>query len=140
MTAHQKPRRPPRPSKTLSRRELVRLVVLERHQSEPIDHDRPRTRADCENGPRPCPYVGCKYHLYLDVGRGGSLKLNYPHLEPEELQHSCALDPDVQGISLLEIQHITGLTKQALQSLQIRAVRKLEPFAGQLMEEMLRGG
>jgi hypothetical protein len=28
---------------------------------------RPRTRGDCVDGPRPCPWVGCRYHLALDV-------------------------------------------------------------------------
>src|SRR5262245_43072037 len=28
--------------------------------------DKPRTRADCVGGERPCPFVSCKHHLYLD--------------------------------------------------------------------------
>lgn len=27
----------------------------------------PRTRAECKNGPRPCPYIRCQYHLWLDT-------------------------------------------------------------------------
>ena len=27
---------------------------------------RPKTRAECVGGPRPCPFVSCKCHLYLD--------------------------------------------------------------------------
>lgn len=54
---------------------------------------RPRTRADCAEVPRPCPYVSCRYHLYLDVNdETGALRLNFPTLEPADLQHSCALD------------------------------------------------
>src|SRR4051812_43658731 len=29
--------------------------------------ERPLRRADCANGPRPCPLVSCRHHLYLDV-------------------------------------------------------------------------
>lgn len=29
--------------------------------------DRPRTRGECANGPRPCPWVSCRYHLLLEV-------------------------------------------------------------------------
>lgn len=41
-------------------------------------HERPRTRADCENGERPCPWVSCKMHLLLDVMPSGSLRLHNP--------------------------------------------------------------
>lgn len=32
--------------------------------------DRPKTRGDCKDGPRPCPWVGCRHHLLIDVRRG----------------------------------------------------------------------
>jgi hypothetical protein len=28
---------------------------------------RPRNRSECKDGPRPCPWVSCRYHLALDV-------------------------------------------------------------------------
>ena len=27
----------------------------------------PATRGDCKDGPRPCPYVRCRYHLWLST-------------------------------------------------------------------------
>lgn len=58
------------------------------------DHDywRPKTRADCSQVPRPCPYVSCKYNLYLDVEKDGSIVLNHPNIEPHEMKRSCLLD------------------------------------------------
>lgn len=35
---------------------------------------RPRTRGDCEDGPRPCPWVGCRYNLMLEVTEAGGLR------------------------------------------------------------------
>ena len=32
--------------------------------------------ADCVDRPRPCPWVGCKYHLLLDVTAAGSIAVN----------------------------------------------------------------
>lgn len=29
---------------------------------------RPQVRGDCENGPRPCPWVSCEYHLAIELG------------------------------------------------------------------------
>lgn len=40
--------------------------------------NRPTVRSECENGPRPCPWVGCKYHLYLDVQKNGNITSRWP--------------------------------------------------------------
>ncbi len=34
---------------------------------------RPKTRGECASGPRPCPWVSCRHHLYLDVDKNGSV-------------------------------------------------------------------
>ena len=42
-----------------------------------LTNPRPKTRADCIGDPRPCPWVGCKYHLFLDViPKTGSIVFN----------------------------------------------------------------
>lgn len=40
---------------------------------------RPRTRGDCLTMPRPCPWVGCRHHLLLDVARPLT---HYPRRSP----------------------------------------------------------
>ena len=30
-------------------------------------HERPRTRGDCKNLPRPCPFIGCRHNLWMDI-------------------------------------------------------------------------
>lgn len=86
------------------------------HKNRPhfaVDHQRPKTRADCINGPRPCPFVGCKYHLYLDVHVCGSIKLNFPDKEPWELEETCALDvADWGGANSVEVAVLINVTKQ----------------------------
>ncbi len=43
---------------------------------------RPTNRSQCIGRPRPCPWVGCKHNLMLDVrSEAGSLILNYPATE-----------------------------------------------------------
>lgn len=87
---------------------------------------RPRTRGDCANVPRPCPFVSCRFHLYLDVSVRGRLTLNFPDKEPHELENSCALDVAEQGgVSHLEVANISGVTKQAILQNEGRALRKL---------------
>src|SRR6185312_13612104 len=65
--------------------------------------ERPVTRADCQGGERPCPFVSCKHHLYLDVSaRTGAIKLNFPDLEVWEMSETCALDIADRGGATLE--------------------------------------
>lgn len=41
----------------------------------------PATRAACRDMPRPCPFVSCERHLYLDVHpETGAIKVNFPGL------------------------------------------------------------
>jgi hypothetical protein len=72
-------------------RELVPWLVLDRSQYAPA----PRTRADCVDGPRPCPWVSCRMNSYLDVSKKtGEIRRTRPGLEPWEIpaEDSCVLD------------------------------------------------
>jgi len=90
------------------------------------DDERPKTRGDCKDGPRPCAYVSCSHHLYLDVTDDGSLKLNHPHLEPWELRETCALDVADRGpITLEETGANLGLTRERVRQIEERSLRKL---------------
>jgi hypothetical protein len=43
------------------------------------DYEQARVCASTARGARPCPYVSCKHHLFLDVSaRTGAIKLNFP--------------------------------------------------------------
>lgn len=87
----------------------------------------PLTRAECEDGERPCPFVSCKHHLYLDVNpETGSIKLNFPHLEPWEMAESCSLDvAERGGITLEEVGAIVNLTRERVRQVEVRATTKL---------------
>lgn len=90
---------------------------------------RPRTRADCKDGPRPCPWVGCRHHLYLEV-KGGQIRLNFPDFDPSELQDSCSLDIADRGEStLVDIATMLNVTKQAIKITELKAIRKVRSNA-----------
>jgi len=97
---------------------------------------RPKNRGECANVARPCPYVSCKYHLYIDVNPAtGSIKINFPDLEVWELQHSCALDvANTGGITLEEVGEILNLTRERIRQVEVRGLLKLKEEGG---EEML---
>jgi len=93
---------------------------------------RPTNRGECANVARPCPYVSCKYHLYIDVNPAtGSIKVNFPELEVWELKHSCALDVAQQGgITLEEVGEILNLTRERIRQVEVRGLMKLRESGG----------
>src|SRR5713226_6584430 len=128
---------PRRRSKTMSRKEMARDLRRRRVAGETdpeetellntITQMRPRTRADCINGPRPCLFVSCKHNLYLDVNpETGSIKLNFPDKEIWELQYTCALDvAEKGGITLEEVGEIMNLTRERIRQVETRGLSKL---------------
>lgn len=89
---------------------------------------RPRTRLECQNGARPCPWVSCKHHLFLDVNpETGSIKLNFPDLEVWEMADTCSLDvADRGGITLEEVGEILNLTRERIRQVEVRGLLKLK--------------
>jgi len=126
-----------RRSKTMSRKEMARDLRRRRltGQVDPeenellksVDAQRPRTRADCVNGARPCLFVSCKHNLYLDVNpETGSIKLNFPDKEIQELEYTCALDvAEKGGITLEEVGEIMNLTRERIRQVETRGLTKL---------------
>lgn len=110
--------------------------------------DRPRTRGECIDGPRPCPWVSCSKHLLLDVAQVDGKRLRPPSLrlngrsakglrtgadaeavrvwtdEAVERLHtmaeSCSLDVADEGRHhMREVARLLGVTRQ-------RAVQEVE--------------
>ena len=88
---------------------------------------RPLTRRECADGPRPCPFVACRHHLYLDVApETGTIKLNFPELEVWELTHSCALDvADAGGLELERTGALLNVTRERVRQIEAVALAKL---------------
>jgi hypothetical protein len=110
--------------KRMTKRELEigRLLFPE------TDYWKPRSRAECAEGPRPCPFVSCKHHLFIDVSpRTGAIKLNFPDLEVWDLGESCALDvADKHGTTLEDVGAIMNLTRERIRQVEVKALAKLE--------------
>jgi Sigma-70, region 4 len=92
------------------------------------DYYKPKTRAECQEGVRPCPYVSCQHHLFLDVSaRTGAIKLNFPDLEVWEMNETCALDiADRGGTTLEDVGAIMNLTRERIRQVEVKALAKLE--------------
>ena len=128
-------------SRTMSRKEIARDLRRQRASGvldpeldaivQEMERLRPRTRAECANGPRPCMFISCKHHLYLDVNPAtGSIKLNFPDKEVWELAETCALDvADRGGITLEEVGTIMNLTRERIRQVETRGLLKLRAIA-----------
>jgi hypothetical protein len=128
-------RRRERPrSKTIAMKRLTREALRAGAIANPPVEgvERPQTRAECRDAPRPCPWVACKHHLYLDINpKTGSIKINFPELEPWELEHTCALDvADNGGLTLEEI--ITNLTRERVRQVEVRGLLTLKARSASL--------
>ena len=116
-------------ARTISvKRMTKRELELGRMLYPEVDVDRPVTRTDCANGARPCPFVSCKHHLYLDVSaRTGAIKLNFPDLEVWEMNETCALDvADRGGTTLEEVGAIMNLTRERIRQVEVKGLAKLQ--------------
>jgi hypothetical protein len=89
---------------------------------------RPKKREECIGMDRPCPFVSCKHHLYLDVSaRTGAIKLNFPDLEVWEMKETCALDiADRGGTTLEEVGAIMNLTRERIRQVEVKGLAKLQ--------------
>jgi hypothetical protein len=115
-------------SRTIAMKRLTKEEMRQGAALSHISYRRPVSRGECQQHPRPCPFVSCKYHLYLDVNpETGSIKLNFPHLELWEMSETCALDVAARGgITLEEVGEIMNLTRERIRQVEVRGLLKLK--------------
>lgn len=77
---------------------------------------------------RPCVFVGCSSSLFLDVEADGSIRHNFPDLEPDAIdpRRSCALDiADEGGGTLEDIGQLANVTRERIQQIETAALKTL---------------
>ena len=114
--------------KRLPKYELQRTQREYALELSELDELRPKTRGDCEGGVRPCPWVGCKYSLLLDVSENGSIKENLgpiDDLDFDQVHESCALDiADRGGDTLEAVGQALDMTKERIRQLENVAIAR----------------
>lgn len=90
---------------------------------------RPQTRAQCVDGPRPCPWTDCRYHL-------GPL-----HKRGKRARETCTLDvAQRDGVTLEVVGNELGLTRERIRQVETKAFKSLKPadraLLGELLEEI----
>ncbi len=136
-----KPLFPPRPASragtmkqsfAMDLRALRQVVLADRQvfgppPPGPVPVDgRPRTRADCMDGPRPCPWISCRFSLAVDVTPHGGLQFTVPGGELEDLPETCALDvAERGGITQVEIAGLLNMSRSRVEQIETRALARL---------------
>lgn len=108
----------------MSLRELRVGKMIADAQLRDVDADRPKTRADCVDAERPCPFVSCTHHLAFEVDPEiGSLKERFPGLELEQMPSTCVLDVADEGGATLEVTGaFLNVTRERVRQLEVAAL------------------
>ena len=103
---------------------------------------RPKTRADCVRGIRPCPFVSCRYHLYMEIGSGQRRTIlpNFSTSDPTELTQTCALDlAENNGPATLEaIGKSMNMTRERVRQIEKKFLTKLRETSYELYEFLIQ--
>ena len=105
----------------------LRLVKVVQIGNVDIGRQLPQTRQECPTE-RPCPYVSCKHHLYLEVTSTGSIMLNFPGKEPWELEQTCSIDmaESSPGLEQERVAEALGVTRQRVDQVEKKALAKCQ--------------
>lgn len=119
-------------ARTLSTKAMLRLPIVADDEGGPLPM-RPKTRGECADVPRPCPFVGCRHNAFLEVNRKtGSLTFNFPGVEPEDMapERSCTLDiADGGEVTLDAVGEVLNLTRERSRQIEAQAMGMLHLHA-----------
>ncbi len=87
------------------------------------EYDRPKTRGDCVDGPRPCPWVACRHHLALDINRQtGTI---YLIRDWDDGRPTCSLDAvDEHGPMTLDmVGQLLRITRERTRQIEVKGLK-----------------
>lgn len=100
------------------------LDLEEQRLAEELQRERPKTRGDCKDGPRPCPYLSCRFHLLLEVTPSGSIAL--PLVDLDDVADTCALDvADRGGMTLEAVGSLLGVTRERVRQIEVKVLAEI---------------
>lgn len=84
---------------TISFKTLKKEAGSVDEDAAPTDYRRPASRGECMPLERPCPFVACRHHLFLEVKPCGSISFPFGKdlSALETMPQTCALDAAEQG-------------------------------------------
>ncbi len=87
----------------------------------------PARRAECIEGPRPCPWSTCRYHLRVE-------RRGLQAAKADVTQETCALDlAERGGMKLQEVADVLGVTRERVRQIELRALERIRPGVAHLV-------
>ena len=124
------------------KREVARRVARGARKQGPLppvpEYDRPPNRGACCDFPRPCPFVGCRYNLALDVSEAGTIRYRAGTDWDGAMGKvsNCALDLAAEKEHTLEeVAEVLNCTRERIRQEQDVALEKLRAYGLQLPPE-----
>lgn len=102
----------------------------------------PTTRSECLQGPRPCPFISCQWHLWrLHKAVAPIVRRSNPDEAVDAvlaMPETCALDLSDKPHQYREIAEVLGVSHQAVFDVEQHARAKLagRPAAKRILEAM----
>ncbi len=99
------------------------------HEVDGETYTFPLTRGGCVDGPRPCPWVRCRHHMFGEVcSQGHQYRAYVSGVDgPEEMdpEWSCALDVADRGwITLERVGQALGVTRERVRQIEYRVMQR----------------
>lgn len=134
---------------TLAVRGITKKTRARWREEEPDDGRRrlPMVRAECSEAERPCPFISCRYHLFLDVdAKRGSIKFNFPDLIGDDdapmlelMIDTCALDvAERDAVTLEGLGELLNMTRERVRQLELTLLEKIRKHP--VLREILDAG
>jgi hypothetical protein len=134
---------------TLAVGKLTKKTIARWREEEPDDGRRrlPMTRSECSEAERPCPFISCKYHLFLDVdAKRGSIKFNFPDLLGDDdtpilelMSDTCALDvAERDAVTLEGLGTLLNMTRERVRQIELTLLEKMRKHP--TLKELLATG
>lgn len=121
-------------SKKVQRKALRLEEKVTKEEIDEMERIRPRIRADCIDGPRPCPWISCRFHLGIEVKSSGSILINYDGPEGPTgngFQPTCALDvAEWGGLTLDSVGQMFSVTREYIRQIEGEAFTALKELLG----------
>ena len=139
--AHRRPKLSPMRRETVARYELKRVVKGD--WVVKLATRMPRKYGECKKivGDGPCPFVGCQYHLAIDVnGDSGSITHTWGvNADITDIAHTCALRQAARGgMTLQEVGERLNISRERARQIEKSALEKLADACGDDLREMQR--
>ena len=89
----------------------------------------PKTRGDCVDGPRPCPWVRCRHHVvevrFVHGRTVDSFRVSHDG-DLDQLSDTCTLDLAERGVCRLsDVANAMGVTRERIRQQEIIAMGRL---------------